>query len=58
MGLNINLRKDYGMEPDDLFAQITAWQKGGYSDEEIQAELDNLARDPEKKREGEKDATL
>lgn len=50
MGLNINLRKDYGMEPDDLFAQITAWRKAGWTDEEIQAELDNLKRDPEEGR--------
>lgn len=48
MGLNINLRKDYGMEPDDLFAQITAWRKAGYTDEEIQEHLDELRRDPKK----------
>lgn len=58
MGVNINFRKDYGMDIETLLAQIRAWRKGGYSDEEIQCELDNLARDPEKKREGEKDATL
>ena len=58
MGVNINFRKDYGMDPQTLLAQIRAWRKAGYSDEEIQSELDNLERDPEKKREGEKDATL
>lgn len=58
MGVNINFRKDYGMDIETLLAQIRAWRKGGYSDEEIQRELDNLARDPEKKREGEKDAEM
>lgn len=57
MGFNLNLRKDYGMGLEDLIAQITAWQKAGYSDDEIQSELDNLARDPEEK-EGEHDGEV
>lgn len=48
MAINISFRKDYGMDTQTLMAQIRAWRAAGYSDEEIQAELDALAREPEK----------
>lgn len=56
MGVNINFRKDYGMDIETLLAQIRAWRKAGYSDEEIQEELDRLAKDPEGK--GEDDGEM
>lgn len=57
MGFNINLKKDYGMDFATLMDQCVAWQKAGYSDEEIQAELDRLAKDPEEQ-EGEADGEV
>ena len=58
MGVNINFRKDYGMDPQTLLMQIRAWRNAGYTDEEIQRELDNLERDPERQREGDAHASL
>lgn len=58
MGININFRKDYGMDPQTLLAQIRAWKKAGYTEEEIQAELDNLERDPKEKGGGDPDAVV
>ena len=58
MGVNINFRKDYGMEMQDLLAQIRAWRKVGYTDEEIQAELDNLERDPKETKGADQDGDL
>lgn len=48
MGLTINFRADYGMDLETLWAQITAWRKAGYTDEEIQEHLDELRREPKK----------
>ena len=56
MGVSINFRKDYGMDIETLLAQIRAWRNAGYSAEEIQEELDRLARDPEEK--GEADGEM
>lgn len=50
MAININFRKDYGMDPQTVLDQIRAWRKAGYADEEIQEELDRLERDPAKKK--------
>ncbi len=58
MTIDISFKKDYGMDTETLMAQIRAWRIAGYSDEEIQEELERLERDPEEEKGADKDANL